>query len=156
MSLAGALGNILRERNLTIATAESCTGGNIAHELTLVSGCSAYYRGSIVSYANDVKTSLLGVSSETIEQNGVVSLPVVEEMVRGVRHALHTDCAIATSGIAGPDGATPGKPVGTVAVAVACGENVVSKMVMAGTQRERNIERFTHSALLQMIDLLTP
>lgn len=156
VSLAGALGNILRERNLTIATAESCTGGNIAHELTLVQGCSAYYRGSIVSYANDVKTSLLGVSSETIEQNGVVSLPVVEEMVRGVRHALHTDCAIATSGIAGPDGATPGKPVGTVAVAVACGENVVSKMVMAGTQRERNIERFTHSALLQMIDLLTP
>lgn len=86
----------------------------------------------------------------------MVSLPVVEEMARGVLCVLHTDCAIATSGIAGPDGATPGKPVGMVAIAVACGGNVVSKIVMAGTQRERNIERFTHSALLQMIDLLIP
>lgn len=155
-SLAGALGLILQERNLTIATAESCTGGNIAHEITLVPGSSAYYKGSVVSYANEVKESLLGVSPRTIEQYGVVSRQVVEEMARGVQRLLHTDCAIATSGIAGPDGATPGKPVGTLALAVACGDKVVSTRITAGTQRERNIERFTHTALLHMVDLLHP
>ena len=155
-SLAGALGLILQERNLTIATAESCTGGNIAHEITLVPGSSAYYKGSVVSYANEVKESLLGVSPRTIGQYGVVSCQVVEEMARGVQRLLHTDCAIATSGIAGPDGATPGKPVGTLALAVACGDKVVSTRITAGTQRERNIERFTHTALLHMVDLLHP
>ena len=154
--MAGALGLILQERNLTIATAESCTGGNIAHEITLVPGSSAYYKGSVVSYANEVKESLLGVSPRTIEQYGVVSRQVVEEMARGVQRLLHTDCAIATSGIAGPDGATPGKPVGTLALAVACGDKVVSTQITAGTQRERNIERFTHTALLHMVDLLHP
>ena len=155
-TLAGALGKILKEKNLTIATAESCTGGNIAHEITLVPGCSAYYKGSIVSYANEVKMSLLGVSGETISRYGVVSQPVVEEMARGVQRALHVDCAIATSGIAGPDGATPGKPVGTLAFAVACGEQLASYMLTVGSQRERNIDRFTHAALLQMIDMLHP
>lgn len=119
-------------------------------------GCSAYYKGSIVSYANEVKTSLLGVSPDTIARHGVVSRAVVEEMARGVQRALHVDCAIATSGIAGPDGATPGKPVGTLALAVACGEKLTSVILTAGSQRERNIDRFTHSALLQMIDLLHP
>ena len=155
-TLAGALGKILQEKNLTVGTAESCTGGNIAHEITLVPGCSAYYKGSIVSYANEVKTLLLGVSPDTIARHGVVSRAVVEEMARGVQRALHVDCAIATSGIAGPDGATPGKPVGTLALAVACGEKLTSVMLTAGSQRERNIDRFTHSALLQMIDLLHP
>ncbi|MCD7710602.1 MAG: CinA family nicotinamide mononucleotide deamidase-related protein [Porphyromonadaceae bacterium] len=155
-TLAEALGMILREEGLTLATAESCTGGNIAHEITLVPGCSAYYRGSVVSYANDVKSALLDVSPDTIAQYGVVSLPVVEEMARGVCRRLHTDCSIATSGIAGPDGATPGKPVGTVAIAVAWGEKVVSKMRSGGPQREHNIDSFTHAALLQLIDLLRP
>lgn len=155
-SLAGALGAILKERKLTLSTAESCTGGNIAHEITLVAGSSAYYKGSIVSYANEVKTELLGVSAATIAEYGVVSLPVVEQMAKGAQRALHTDCAIATSGIAGPDGGSPQKPVGTVAIAVACGDKTVSKMWHFGKNREANIERFTHHALLQMLDLLCP
>ena len=155
-TMAGALGLLLQERNLTLSTAESCTGGNIAHEITLVPGCSSYYKGSIVSYANEVKTGLLGVSPRSIQEHGVVSLPVVEQMAQGVRRALHTDCAIATSGIAGPDGGTPHKPVGTVAIAVACGERTVSKLLTFGHRREANIERFTHEALRLMIDLLCP
>ena len=155
-SLEQVVSGLLRERGLTLSAAESCTGGNIAHEITLVPGSSAYYKGSVVSYANEVKESLLGVSPRTIEQYGVVSRQVVEEMARGVQRLLHTDCAIATSGIAGPDGATPGKPVGTLALAVACGDKVVSTQITAGTQRERNIERFTHTALLHMVDLLHP
>ena len=98
----------------------------------------------------------LGMAPDTIARHGVVSRAVVEEMARGVQRALHVDCAIATSGIAGPDGATPGKPVGTLALAVACGEKLTSVMLTAGSQGVRNIDRFTHSALLQMIDLLHP
>ncbi|MBQ8423009.1 MAG: CinA family nicotinamide mononucleotide deamidase-related protein [Coprobacter sp.] len=153
-SLAGALGLLLQERGLTLATAESCTGGNIAHEITLVPGSSAYYKGSVVSYANEVKTSVLGVSPDIIAEYGVVSRPVVEQMALGVCRVLHTDCAIATSGIAGPDGGSDAKPVGTVAVAVACRDKVHSVMLTFGRNREQNIDRFTHAALLQMVGFL--
>lgn len=153
-TMAEALGLLLSHDGLTIATAESCTGGNIAHEITLVPGSSAYYTGSVVSYANEVKENILGVDPATIEKHGVVSEEVVEQMVRGVQRLLKTDCAIATSGIAGPDGAVAGKPVGTVWIAVAKGDRIVSRKYCFGNSRSVNITRFTHTALLQMISLL--
>ena len=105
------LGDRLRERGLTLATAESCTGGNIAHQITSIAGSSDYFKGAVVSYANEVKMSLLGVSEQDIIDHGVVSEPVVRQMVEGACRAIGTDCAIATSGIAGPGGGTPTCPV---------------------------------------------
>ena len=101
-------------KNFTVCTAESCTGGNIAHQITLVAGSSAYYVGGVVSYANEVKINTLGVPAEYIEQNGAVSKPVVEAMAMGVRKITNSDYSIATSGIAGPGGGSAEKPVGTV------------------------------------------
>lgn len=153
-TMAEALGLLLIREGLTIATAESCTGGNIAHEITSVPGSSAYYTGSVVSYANEVKVNVLGVDPGIIEKYGVVSGEVVEQMVRGVQRLLKTDCAVATSGIAGPGGAVPGKPVGTVWIAVAKGDKIISSRYCFGDSRIVNISRFTHMALLQMITLL--
>ena len=154
-TMAEALGLLLSYKGLTIATAESCTGGNIAHEITLIPGSSAYYKGSVVSYANEVKVQVLDVDPSTIEKHGVVSCEVVEQMAKGVRRLLKTDCAIATSGIAGPDGAVPGKPVGTVCIAVAVGDRIVSRKYCFENSRAININRVTHTALLQMISVLS-
>ena len=99
MTLAGALGKMLKNRGLSIATAESCTGGNIAHEITAISGSSAYFNGSVVAYSNEVKESLLGVPADVLAQHGAVSKEVVEAMATGVKQALNVDCAIATSGL---------------------------------------------------------
>lgn len=113
---------LLREcvkRGLTLATAESCTGGNIAHELTLIPGSSEAFVGSVVSYSNEVKMSLLGVSEKTLADNGAVSLPVVHEMAEGALRATGAQVAVSTSGIAGPGGGTEEKPVGTVCMAAA-------------------------------------
>lgn len=115
---AAALISRLRERGLTVSSAESCTGGNIAHQLTLIAGCSDVYQGTVVSYSNDVKMRVLGVDSSTLESYGAVSIEVAREMVEGVANALGTQCAISTTGIAGPGGATQGKPVGTVCIGV--------------------------------------
>lgn len=107
----------LRTRHLTLATAESCTGGNVAHAITTIAGCSDVYRGGVVSYANDVKMSVLDVPEEAIDRDGAVSEAVVRAMAEGVCRRCGADCGIATSGIAGPGGAVPGKPVGTVWIA---------------------------------------
>lgn len=115
---AEALIERLRAKGLTVASAESCTGGNIARMITSVAGCSDVYSGSVVAYSNGVKRRVLGVSADALRRYGAVSLPVVEQMARGVARATRTDCAMATSGIAGPGGAVPGKPVGTVCIAV--------------------------------------
>lgn len=109
----------LRNQGLTLATAESCTGGNIAHLITEVAGCSDVFLGSIVSYANEVKENILGVRKETLETRGSVSEQTVREMVIGAMRVTNATAAIATSGIAGPSGGTPEKPVGTVWIAVA-------------------------------------
>ncbi|MCH5345489.1 MAG: CinA family nicotinamide mononucleotide deamidase-related protein [Muribaculaceae bacterium] len=146
---------VLGERNLTVGTAESCTGGNIAHQITLIPGSSASYMGSVVSYANRVKTSLLGVDEDTIAKNGVVSIPVVEQMASGVCRALGVDVGIATSGIAGPGGAVPGKPVGTVCIAVAVCGKVVSRLCHFPGSRDRVIDRATTTALVMAIDTIT-
>lgn len=146
-SMAGNIGKILKEKGLTVSTAESCTGGNIAHYFTLNPGSSEYFKGGVVAYSNDLKTKLLGVDPEIIAAKGAVSQEVVEAMAKGARQSMDTDFAIATSGIAGPDGGTPEKPVGTVWIAVAGADFVVSKVYNFGDHRERNIIRSSQSAL---------
>ncbi|MCC8175832.1 MAG: CinA family nicotinamide mononucleotide deamidase-related protein [Bacteroidales bacterium] len=151
-TLAEIVQDHLIQRGLTMATAESCTGGNIAHTLTLVPGSSAYFLGGVVSYSNDVKTRVLGVSPDAIAQHGAVSLEVVEQMVEGACRVTGADCAVATSGIAGPGGAVPGKPVGTVAIAAHTpSAGTVSAMYHFLGSRDRVIDRATTEALLLLL-----
>jgi PncC family amidohydrolase len=110
--LEAQIGEILSERNLTLAAAESCTGGLVSHRITNVPGSSRYFLGGVVTYANAAKMALLGVQSETLENHGAVSRETVLEMARGVRRALCADIGVAVSGIAGPGGGSPEKPVG--------------------------------------------
>lgn len=155
-SPAEILLDAVRRRKLTLASAESCTGGNIAHSITAVSGCSDVYLGSVVSYANEVKEGVLGVSSEALELYGAVSEPVVRQMVCGVMKATGATAAMATSGVAGPGGGTPEKPVGTVWIAVGyipAGETeavVEAKCHHFPGKRERVIDRATTQALLDL------
>ena len=154
-TLAGALGSILTERGETLATAESCTGGNIAHEITRVAGSSVYFKGSVVAYSNEVKARVLNVSSETLSGFGAVSRETVLQMVSGVQRLLSSDCAIATSGIAGPGGGSVEKPVGTVWIAVRYGERSEAECFCFEGDREQVIARATQSALLMLIQLMT-
>lgn len=148
------IGNILKSQNKTICTAESCTGGRIASLLTSVPGSSQYFYGSVVSYDNSVKRNLLGVSSEDLESYGAVSQQVVEQMAKGALELLKTDYAVSVSGIAGPDGGTSEKPVGTVWIAVASKEKILSKKVQFFNDREINIRRATNTALAMMIHFI--
>ena len=153
--LAARLVAVLAERSLTIATAESCTGGAVSQAITSVAGCSAVMRGAVVAYHNDVKSAVLGVSSETLEAVGAVSEEVVRQMVSGVARLMKTDCAIATSGVAGPGGGTPEKPVGTVWVAVKAGETVrTKKLQLHDAGRLQNVANSTHEALQFMYETL--
>ena len=136
---------------LTLSTAESCTGGNIAHMITSVPGSSQYYKGSVVAYSNEVKRSVLGVAERDLQKFGAVSQPVVEQMASGVRSLLKTDFSVATSGIAGPTGGSPDKPVGTVWIAVATPERVFSGMFRFGNRRDINIRKSSAMALYQLI-----
>lgn len=154
-TLAGALGSILTERGETLATAESCTGGNIAHEITRIVGSSVYFKGSVVAYSNEVKTRVLNVSSEILSGFGAVSRETVLQMVSGVQRLLSSDCAIATSGIAGPGGGSVEKPVGTVWIAVRYGERSEAECFCFEGDREQVIARATQSALLMLIQLMT-
>lgn len=154
-TLAGALGSILTERGETLATAESCTGGNIAHEITRVAGSSVYFKGSVVAYSNEVKIRVLNVSSETLSGFGAVSRETVLQMVSGVQRLLSSDCAIATSGIAGPGGGSVEKPIGTVWIAVRYGERSEAECFCFEGDREQVIARATQSALLMLIQLMT-
>jgi len=148
------LGEVLTEKGWTVATAESCTGGHIAARITSVAGSSAYFRGSIVAYANQVKEDLLGVLPETLEKYGAVSRQTVIEMVKGAMNALKTDCALATSGIAGPTGGTPDKPVGNVWIAVACKNEIFTFLQQGDRGREMNIERACNKALIMLSEAL--
>lgn len=146
-TLPGVLGELLKATGRTMASAESCTGGFIAHSITSVPGSSNWYKGSVIAYSNEVKEKVLKVCEADIETYGAVSQQVVEQMAEGVRKLLKTDYAVATSGIAGPDGGSEEKPVGTVWIAVAGHEKVVSKRYNFGNNRERNIIRSSQSAL---------
>jgi nicotinamide-nucleotide amidase len=126
-TLETAVAKLLLAQNKTIATAESCTGGYLAHLFTKIAGSSRYYLGGIVAYSNEIKMSQLGVKSETLAQNGAVSEATIREMAENVRLKYGTDIGVATSGIAGPDGATPDKPVGTIWIAYADGKETFAK-----------------------------
>lgn len=152
--ISEVLGDALRERELTVSSAESCTGGNIAHRITQVPGSSHYFMGSVVSYSNDVKAQVLEVSRDEIARYGAVSRPVVEAMARGVAKLMHTECSIATSGIAGPDGGTKYKPVGTVWIAVKYKEQLVAECKHFQGNRNQVIESATNHALVMLINLL--
>ncbi len=142
-----AVGMLLRERKQTLCTAESCTGGKIAHLLTTVPGSSDYYRGSVIAYDNNIKKDLLKVSQRLLEKSGAVSEEVVISMAEGARELMHTDFCIATSGIAGPDGGTSDKPAGTLWIAVASKKNTIAEKHLFGYDRMTNITRFSNAAL---------
>ena len=152
--LEEAIGKILIDKNKTISTAESCTGGNIAHLITTVAGSSAYFKGGVVAYANKIKENVLCVSKSNIDNYGAVSKQVVEEMALGALRLYNTDFAVATSGIAGPSGGTKEKPVGTIWIAVAGKSQVISEKFIFGEHRERNIQRASLSALNMLRKLI--
>lgn len=138
-----------------IATAESCTGGNIAHTITLIPGSSDAFAGGIVSYSNEVKMRVLGVKEETLYEYGAVSIPVVEEMSDGALKATGAQIAMATSGIAGPGGGTPGKPVGTVCIAVATADGQCRATVAKfNGSRSHVIESATLAALQMALEVI--
>lgn len=156
LPLETILGNLLKERQQTIATAESCTGGRLAAALNAQSGSSAYYMGSVVAYDNRIKEQVLGVAHDTLMEWGAVSEQTVREMAEGVRALMNTDYAIATSGIAGPTGGTADKPVGTVWIAWAMPEGTIAKCFHFGVAREREqiTQRAVTAALVELIKSL--
>ncbi|MCX6224444.1 MAG: CinA family protein [Bacteroidia bacterium] len=147
ISLEEKIGQMLAERHLSVATAESCTGGSIAGLITRIPGSSAYFKGSIVAYANEVKVKFLDVPEIILEQYGAVSRQVVEQMAKSCLLHFETDYSIATSGIAGPDGGSASKPVGTTWIAVASRNGVFSHCFQFGEHRERNVVRASLAAL---------
>lgn len=136
-SLEGVVGRLLLEKKMTLATAESCTGGLVAHRITNISGASDYFRGGVVAYSNDLKIKLLGVSEETLGKHGAVSSETAKEMAQGVRERLGADIGISVTGIAGPTGGTADKPVGTVHLALATSSGVEEKNFWFPLDRER-------------------
>lgn len=154
--LERAIGKLLVAQKATVATAESCTGGYIAHLLTSHAGASAFFKGSIICYDNEVKKQLLGVTAECLQKFGAVSAPTVEQMALAVRELLQVDYALAVSGIMGPDGGTPEKPLGLVWVAIASANGVKSQELRFRFTRKRNIEltaahtlRLLHAAIVE-------
>lgn len=148
------LGNLLKSKKLSLSTAESCTGGGVAASITSVAGSSEYFMGGIVAYSNDVKVSLLHVSSETLEKYGAVSRETVMEMAAGAMNTLKTDCAIATSGIAGPGGGSLEKPVGTIWIAVAYKNEIVTIMQTGDNGRAKNVQNAIQNAMDLLIEIL--
>ncbi len=138
--------DLLKNKGWSFASAESCTGGNIAHAITLIPGSSEVFKGAAVTYATPMKTKVLGVPSETIERYGVVSQQVVEGMAQGVRDLMESDFGVATTGVAGPGGGTEENPVGTVWIGVSSSHGVVSKRFNFGQDRENVINRATITA----------
>jgi nicotinamide-nucleotide amidase len=147
ISLETVVGKLLLERNQTVATAESCTGGYISHLITSVAGSSAYYEGSVISYSYNVKEEVLNVKQETLNTYGAVSKETVKEMALNVLKLMKTDYAVAVSGIMGPGGATNDKPVGTVWMAVANKEKVVTQKFQFRFDRLKNIQLTAVNAL---------
>ena len=143
-------GKLLLKRGKTMSTAESCTGGYIAHLMTSIAGSSDYFKGSVVSYANEIKETVLGVQQNTLNTVGAVSEETVREMVTGVLKIMNTDFAVAVSGIMGPGGGTPEKPTGTVWMAVGNKTHTITRKIHFRFNRERNI-RLTAMNALEML-----
>jgi nicotinamide-nucleotide amidase len=146
-TLEEIIGRLLNEEGKTLGTAESCTGGYIAHLITSIPGSSAYFKGSVVAYSNEVKEDILKVRKETLIKYGAVSKETVTEMASGIRNHFRTDYSIAVSGIAGPEGGTEEKPVGTTCIAIASPEKVVARRFLFGDHRGRNIRIAALTAL---------
>lgn len=145
----------LKISGLTVSTAESCTGGNIAHRLTLIPGISDCFKGSVVAYHNELKINALGVSARDIEQYGAVSSQVATQMAEGARKVMQTDLAVATTGIAGPTGGTDEKPVGTIWISVSSPERTITRSFNFGQfARENFIERSTMAALMMLNEMI--
>jgi PncC family amidohydrolase len=148
------VGELLSMRKLRLAAAESCTGGLIGHLLTNVAGSSTYYLGSVTAYANEAKIRLLGVSRETLEKYGAVSSETVIEMARGIRKALAADIGISVSGIAGPGGGTPEKPVGTVWIGLSTPQEEFSRHHLWSGDRLAIKEQSAQAALNLLVEFL--
>lgn len=153
-SIYTSVHKMLLRKGLTLATAESCTGGAIAAHFTSQAGASGYFLCGVVSYSNEAKHNVLGVDMSDIERYGAVSRPVVEQMAEGARRISGADYAVATSGIAGPTGGTPDKPVGTVWMAVATPSGVRSQVKILGSAREQVIERATSTVVAMLRDAI--
>jgi len=149
------VGQLLQKKGCTLSTAESCTGGNIAHLITGIPGSSGYFKGSIVAYSNEIKEKFVGVNPETIAAYGAVSEQTVLEMAEGIRSRFSTDYAIAVSGIAGPEGGTDEKPVGTTWIAIATPSETFAKKFLFGEHRGRNIRKASVAALNMLRGKLT-
>lgn len=145
--LQEAIGKLLKEKQQTVSVAESCTGGFIQHLLTSIPGSSAYFKGGVVSYANEIKENVLSVKIETLENFGAVSEETVIQMANGVRKLMNTDYGIATSGVAGPDGGTEEKPVGTIWIAISSDDKTIAKKILMTKQRDSNIQYGSIAAL---------
>lgn len=148
------IGDLLRSRRLKLATAESCTGGLIGDRLTNVPGSSDYYLGGVVAYAYEAKVALLGVSWDTLQTYGAVSREVVIEMARGVREALNADIAVSVSGIAGPTGGLPDKPVGTTWIGFSTADGEWARVFCFDGDRETNKASAADAALQFVLDYL--
>ncbi|HTX92495.1 MAG TPA: CinA family protein [Anaerolineales bacterium] len=149
------IGNRLREQRLKLATAESCTGGLIGHRITNIPGSSDYYLGGVVAYAYEAKTALLGVPASLLAQFGAVSRQTVLEMAAGARKALNADLAISVSGIAGPGGGLPNKPIGTVWVGLAAPDGSWARCFHFPGDREQNKASAAEAALQILLEYLT-
>jgi len=145
--LEKVIGELLHERKATVSTAESCTGGRIAQMITSIAGSSGYFKGSVIAYDNSIKKHLLGVPDDILRKYGAVSKQVAEHMAKGAKKLLGTDFSVATTGIAGPEGGTDSKPVGTVWIAVSTDKGTISERYIYGSERIQNILRFSNAAL---------
>lgn len=150
--LSARLVETLATNGLTLAMAESCTGGAVSAAITSVAGCSSVMRGAIVAYHNEVKMNLLGVSASSLEEHGAVSKQVVEQMVCGVALVTGSDCAVATTGVAGPGGGTQEKPVGTVWIAAYIKGAVEVKLLSLGDKGRLNNVKNTVLEVLHLMD----
>ena len=154
MTLETLIGDLLRARGLKLATAESCTGGLVGDRITNVPGSSDYYLGGVVAYAYEVKVALLGVSWDTLQTYGAVSREVVLEMARGSRKALRADIAVSVSGVAGPGGGSPDKPVGTVWVGLSTPQGDWARVHLFGGNRKQIKDASAEAALKFVLDYL--
>lgn len=148
------VGERLIKNKVSVGTAESCTGGRIASMITSNPKSSEHFVGAVISYSAEVKKNILGVSANDIEQYGVVSKPIAEQMALGTIHLLGCQCAVATTGFAGPDGGTYENPVGTVWIAVVVRGNIHSKRFLFNGDRQEIVQQSSHQALQMLLDML--
>lgn len=153
--LAKEILSVIYETGKTIGTAESCTAGKIASAIAAVPGASNYFKGGIVCYATDVKTTVLGVSQKAIDEHTVVSEEVARQMVKGVVRVLGVDYAVAVTGVAGPAGGTPEIPVGTIWIACGNSEEQVCVKLTEDNGRDQNLTAATHTALSQLLQFIS-